>query len=69
MLWIPANALAWALGMAVIFAGIDPAVGGGSRFLTVAVLALPPSCVRVVGATHGLALVCLLRRRASLTLA
>jgi hypothetical protein len=55
--------------MVVIFAGIDPAVGGGSRFLTVAVLALPLSCAgAVVGATHGLALVCLLRRRASLTL-
>jgi len=28
-LWMPANALAWAFGMVVIFAGIDPAMGGG----------------------------------------
>jgi len=28
-LWMPANALAWAFGMAVIFVGIGPALGGG----------------------------------------
>jgi hypothetical protein len=61
-LWVPANAFAWAFGMVVIFAGIDPAISGGFGFLTVAILALTLVCAgAVVGAIHGLALVWLLR--------
>jgi hypothetical protein len=61
-LWMPANALAWAAGMVVIFAGIDPAVSGGFDFLSVAIVALTLACAgAVVGAIHGLALVWLLR--------
>ncbi len=61
-LWMPANALAWAFGMVVIFAGIDPAISGGFGLLSVAILALTLTCAgAVVGAIHGLALVWLLR--------
>ncbi len=63
-LWMPANAMAWAFGMVVIFAGIDPAIGGGFGLLSVAILALTLACAgAVVGAIHGLALVWLLRSR------
>ncbi len=62
-LWIPANALAWAFGMAVIFVGIGPALGGGGFGLgSVAILLFTLACAGgVVGAIHGLALVRLLR--------
>ena len=61
-LWMPANALAWAFGMAVIFAGIDPAISGGFGLLSVVILGLTLACAgAVVGAIHGLALVWLLR--------
>jgi hypothetical protein len=61
-LWMPANALAWACGMVVIFAGIDPAISGGFGLLSVAILAITLACAgAVVGAIHGLALVWLLR--------
>ena len=61
-LWMPANAFAWAFGMVVIFAGIDPAISGGFGFLSVAILTLTLACAgAVVGAIHGLALVWLLR--------
>jgi hypothetical protein len=61
-LWMPANAFAWAFGMVVIFAGIDPAISGGFGFRSVAILALTLACAgAVVGAIHGLALVWLLR--------
>lgn len=63
-LWIPANALAWAFGMLVIFAGVDPAVSSGSGPMTVVILAVTLACAgAVVGAVHGLALVWLLRSR------
>lgn len=61
-LWVPANALAWACGMVVIFAGIDLALGGGFRPSVVPILALTLACAgALVGAVHGLALVWLLR--------
>ena len=61
-LWMPANALAWAFGMAVIFASIDPAISGGFGLLSVVILGLTLACAgAVVGAIHGLALVWLLR--------
>jgi hypothetical protein len=61
-LWMPANAFAWAFGMVVIFAGIDPAISGGFGFLSVAIIALTLACAgAVVGAIHGLALVWLLQ--------
>jgi hypothetical protein len=61
-LWMPANALAWAFGMAVIFVGIGPALGGGFGLGSVAILLFTLACAgAVVGAIHGLALVLLLR--------
>jgi hypothetical protein len=61
-LWMPANALAWAVGMVVIFAGVDPATSGGFGPRTVAILAVTLFCAgAAVGAMHGLALVWLLR--------
>lgn len=62
-LWMLANALAWAVGMVVIFAGIDPATSGGFGPGTVAILAATLFCAgAAVGAIHGLALVWLLRQ-------
>jgi len=61
-LWVPANALAWACGMVVIFAGIDLALGGGFGAGIMPILALTLACAgALVGAVHGLALVWLLR--------
>jgi hypothetical protein len=61
-LWVLANALAWACGMVVIFAGIDLAMGGGLSPAVVPILALTLACAgALVGAVHGLALVWLLR--------
>ena len=63
-LWMPANALAWAFGIVVIFTGIDPAISGGFDLRSVAILGLTLACAgAVVGAIHGLALVWLLRSR------
>ena len=59
---MPANALAWAFGMTVIFAGVDRATGGGFGPGAALILALTLTCTgAVVGATHGFALVWLLR--------
>lgn len=61
-LWMPANVLAWAFGMVVIFVGIDPAIGGGFGLRSLAILVFTLACAgAVVGAIHGLALVRLLR--------
>ena len=61
--WIAANAVAWAAGMPVIFAGMDvvAASGGPERFVA-AVITLAIAGA-IVGAIHGLALVRLLRMR------
>lgn len=62
VLWMPANALAWAFGMVVIFLGIDLALGGGFATSTVPILALTLAIAgAIVGAIHGLALVWFLR--------
>jgi hypothetical protein len=62
--WLPANALAWALGMPILFtvAGSVPADGGAVVF---AVRALGTAAVAgaVVGAIHGAVLVRLIVRR------
>ena len=60
----PANALAWAFGMVVIFAGVDLAASGGFGPGTVPILAVTLACAgAMVGAIHGLALVWLPRPR------
>lgn len=60
-LWIPANCVAWALGMPVIFASVDRAYAAyesgslaGTLLIFAAALLLAGT---VVGAVHGLALV------------
>ncbi len=61
-LWMPANALAWALGMSVIFVGIDPAIGSGFGLRAMAILILTLALAgAVVGAVHGIVLVRLVR--------
>jgi hypothetical protein len=63
--WIPANALAWALGMAVIFAGMGALPQGGVTASAVVIVLLSLAAAgAAVGAVHGLALVWLLRERA-----
>ena len=61
--WIPANALAWALGMVIIFAGIDLMMATPSLILRallgVSTLTLTGAGV---GAVHGLVLLRLLKR-------
>ena len=62
--WIPANALAWAVGMVIVFWGTSfiPASG-----MTASVAAILVGCVilagAAVGAIHGMALIWLLRER------
>lgn len=64
VLWLPANALAWAFGMLVIFAGVELAMSGEFGPGTVLVLAATLLCAgAIVGAVHGLALVRLLGSR------
>lgn len=60
-IWIPANCLAWALGMPVIFASVDrayAAYASGSITGTLLIFAVALSLAgAMVGAVHGLALV------------
>lgn len=60
-LWIPANCLAWALGMPLIFASVDRAYAAyesGSIAGTLLIFAIALALAgAVVGAVHGLALV------------
>lgn len=61
-LWIPANMLAWALGMPVVFAGMDLAFAMPSLWLSVLVVAGALLVAgAVVGAIHGRFLVVLAR--------
>jgi hypothetical protein len=56
--WLPANAVAWALGMPVIFAAVDLAYNTGAVAGAVAVMAAALALTgAVVGAVHGVALV------------
>jgi hypothetical protein len=63
--WFPANGVAWALGMPLVFAAVDLAyrVGTGWRAAVVMGLALALSGA-VVGAVHGVGLVWLAARAA-----
>lgn len=65
-LWIPANCLAWALGMPTITAAVDrayAAYAAGSLAGTIAIMAGALALAgALVGAVHGLALVGLARR-------
>lgn len=62
--WIPANALAWAFGMVIIFVGIDLMMAGTSLLSQIAVgLGTLTLTGAVVGAVHGIALVWLVRQR------
>ena len=60
--WLPANAVAWALGMPVIFAAVDLAYRSGTvagaAGIMAAALALTGA---IVGAVHGVALLWLVR--------
>jgi hypothetical protein len=56
--WLPANAVAWALGMPLIFAAVDLAYGSGTVAGAIGVMAAALALTgAVVGAVHGLALV------------
>jgi hypothetical protein len=61
-LWLPANALAWAVGMPIIFAAVDLAQQTGSIAGGVMVMAAGITLAgAVVGAIHGPALIYLTR--------
>ncbi len=61
-LWILANALAWAVGMPIIFIGIDMIVAMGTSVIVVAVLRTLILTGLAVGSIHGLFLVWLTRQ-------
>jgi hypothetical protein len=62
--WLPANGCAWALGMALIFVGTSFIPASGITFGIILVLiSFVVAAGAVVGATHGAALVWLLRRQ------
>jgi len=57
-LWLPANALAWAAGMPIIFAAVDLAQLAGSIAGSLIVMAAGITLAgAIVGAIHGLALI------------
>lgn len=61
--WIPANAAAWALGMPVIFMGINFMPAGGVTPLTILIVLLTLATAgAIVGSIHGAVLVRLLRQ-------
>jgi hypothetical protein len=63
--WIPANALAWALGMVVVFLGAGSVPDTVTSFRQLLIIPLSLAAAgAVVGAVHGTALVWLLRQRA-----
>lgn len=62
MWWLPANALAWAAGMPIIFLGVHVVVGMHDTSLAVVVAAATIAIAgAVVGAIHGAALLWLTR--------
>lgn len=62
--WLTANAMAWAVGMPVIFAGMDRVPWDGPRWaIVVALYAVTAVAGLVVGAIHGRVLLALLRSR------
>ena len=63
--WLPANSLAWGLGMPLVFAGVDQAMAASSLWVAVALFALHLLLSgTLAGAVHGLALVWLRSRPA-----
>jgi hypothetical protein len=57
-LWLPANSLAWAIGMPLIFAGVDQAMAAGGVWEGVLLFALHLLLTgALVGLVHGLVLV------------
>jgi hypothetical protein len=57
-IWLPANSLAWALGMPIIFAAVDLAQKPGSTIIGILIFAISLLITgAVVGAVHGLAMV------------
>jgi hypothetical protein len=66
--WLWANAAAWAIGMPMVFAGMDMVPWNGSVQARVATLLLVCGAVGLaVGVVHGLVLVRLLRERSRTT--
>ena len=64
--WVLANAIAWALGMVVVFLGIHIVVQGGFQVSMLVILGLfLLGAGGVVGAVHGFALIWLLQSRRS----
>ncbi|MGE5333540.1 MAG: hypothetical protein ACM3N4_02470 [Nitrososphaerota archaeon] len=63
--WIPANAAAWAVGMALVFAGTSfiPDSGAVTPGIIIALVFFVALAGIAVGAIHGLALIALLRER------
>jgi hypothetical protein len=63
--WIPANAVAWMLGMPMIFIAAGGIAGSGVEPVVVALAGIVTAAVAgaIVGAVHGLALVWLLNRQ------
>lgn len=62
--WVPANCLAWAGGMALIFAAIDVAQRGSSTGQALAIAGAGLLLTgALVGSVHGLALVWLVQKR------
>ena len=63
--WVPANALAWMVGMPLVFLGATNVPAGPVTVWTVLVAVLPVLAAgAAVGAIHGIALVWLARKEA-----
>ena len=63
--WLPANAAAWAVGMPILFAGMQFAEGLAPPALVVGAMALSLLAAgAAVGAIHGVVLIALIRRNA-----
>jgi len=62
--WIPGNAVAWTLGMPVIFIGMGLIPTGDVTVTTIAIVLLSLAVTgAVVGMVHGVVLLWLLKRR------
>ena len=62
--WLPANSLAWAVGMPIVFSAVDLAFASGSVTSGVAIMGVALLLTgAVVGAVHGAVLVGLANRR------
>jgi hypothetical protein len=55
--WVPANAVAWAVGMPVVFIGASAPPAGGVPGIVMVALLTAGIAGAVVGATHGLVLI------------